>query len=129
MFFMIFCLTKMAVLEDIIPLGKSDLLEKSMKFVNCNDWFPTKNSVLYIKLLDDKFILKRKWNKRNWDLHPFPTIQLEKKKKKSLLLTTTELRNPLKLLRIIHQPNELQDFFSTDMVKDINHLEEERFCL
>ena len=33
------------------PLGKSDLIEKWVKFAKCNDWFPMKNSVLSIKHL------------------------------------------------------------------------------
>ena len=33
------------------PLEKSVLLEKWVKFVNRNDWFPPKNSVLFIKHL------------------------------------------------------------------------------
>ena len=63
------------------PLGKSNLLEKWMKFVNCNEWFPMKNSVLCIKHFDEKFILGGKRNKLNWDLHPIPTIHSEKNKK------------------------------------------------
>ena len=53
----------------------------------------------------------------------------KKIKKPSLLASTTELRKPRKLRWIIHQPNELQDFLSTDTIKDFNHLEEENFCL
>ena len=33
------------------PLGKSDLIEKWIKFVNRNIWFSTKNSVLASKIL------------------------------------------------------------------------------
>ena len=50
------------------PLGKSNLIEKWIKFVNRNNWFPTKNSVLCIKHFEDKYILKGKRNKLNWNL-------------------------------------------------------------
>ena len=43
--------------------------------------------------------------------------------------TTTELRKLPKLQQIINKPDELQDFLSADMIKDFNHLEEEKFCL
>ena len=33
------------------------------------------------------------------------------------------------LLQIIHQPDEYQDFLSTNTIKDFNHLGEERFSL
>ena len=35
------------------PLGKSDLLEKLVKFLNRNDLFRAKNSVLCIKHFDE----------------------------------------------------------------------------
>ena len=107
------------------PHGKSD----QENFFNRNDWLPTKTSVLCTKHFDEKFILKGKWNKLNRDLHRIPKIHSEKNKKASLLPTTTELRKPRKLWWIIHQPDELQDFISIDMIKDFNHLEEEKFCL
>ena len=88
-----------------------------------------KNSILCIKYFDEKFILRWEQNKQNWDLHPIPTIYSEKVRKPSLLLTSTELRKPLKLQWIIHQPDKLQDFLLTDMRKDFNHLEEEMFRL
>ena len=43
-------------------------------------------------------------------------------------MTLTKLRKPLKHQWIIHQPNELQDFLSADMIKDFNHLEV-KYCL
>ena len=46
-------------------LGKFDLIEKWIKFVNRNNWFPMKNSVLCIKHFEDKYILKGKRNKLN----------------------------------------------------------------
>ena len=52
------------------PLGQSNLIEKQIKFVNRNNWFPTKNSVLSIKHFEDKYILKGKRNKLNWNLQP-----------------------------------------------------------
>ena len=115
---MIFCLTKMVnkcvafgcssgfhtnrekVSKFSLPLGKSNLLEKWMKFINRNDWFPTKNSVLCIKHFDEKFIFKGKGNKLNRDLHPIPTIHPEKLRKSSFfffLPTSTKLRKPPKL--------------------------------
>ena len=126
--FVIFCLTKMVnkcvafccsseyhtnrekVLMFSFPLGKSDLLEKWVKFVYRDDWFPTKNSVFCIKHFNEKFIWKRKQNKLNWDLHSIPTIHSEKVRKPSLLPIPTELRKPWKLRRIIHQSDEFQDF-------------------
>ena len=71
-----------------------------------------KNSVLCIKYFDEKLILRGKRNKLNWDLHPIPTTHSEKMRKPSLLLTT----KPLKLGRIIHQLDELQDFLSVDII-------------
>ena len=78
------------------PLGKSDLIEKCIKFVNQNNWFPTKNSVLCIKHFEDKYILKGKRNKFNWNLQPIPAIHSEKIINLSLLPTQTDLRKPPK---------------------------------
>ena len=47
------------------PLGKSDFLEKWVNFVNCNELYPTKNSVLSIKDFDEKSILKGHQYKQN----------------------------------------------------------------
>ena len=58
-----------------------------------------------------------------------PFRKKKKRKKTVFLLTTTELRKSPKLQRIIHQPDELQDFISADTIKDFNHLEEEKFYL
>ena len=77
------------------PLGKFDLIEKWIKFVNQSNWFPTKNSVLCIKHFEDKYILKGKRNKLNWNLQPISTIHSEKIIKSSLLPTQTDFRkNP-----------------------------------
>ena len=100
-----------------------------MEFVNRNDWFPSKNSVRCIKHFDEKIILKGKPNKMNWDLHPIPTIHSEKWEKRLFCWLQQNLRKPSKHRRIIHQPNELQDFLLADTMKDSNHLEEEKFSL
>ena len=63
------------------PLGKSDLIEKWIKLVNRNNWFHTKNSVLCIKHFEDKYILKGKRHKLNWNLQPILTIHSEKNNK------------------------------------------------
>ena len=60
------------------PLGKSDHIEKWIKFLNRNNWFPTKNSILCIKHFEDECILKGKRNKLNWNLQPIPTIHSQK---------------------------------------------------
>ena len=70
------------------PLEESDLIEKWIKFGNRNNWFPTKNSVLCIKHFEDKYILKGKRNKLNWNLQPIPTIHSEKKIIKPFFLPT-----------------------------------------
>ena len=102
------------------PLGKSDLIEKWIKFFNQNNWFPTKNSVVCIKYPEDKYILKSKRNKLNWNLQPIPTIHSGKIIKPSLLPTQTDFRKPPKQLWI--EKDELQDFFSTDTITDFTQL-------
>ena len=100
-----------------------------MKFVNCNDWFLTKNAVLCIKQFDKKFILKRNQNKLNWNLHSVPTIHSEKNKKTVSFADYNRIKKISKNYeRFNHQPNEFQDFLSVDTIKDFNHLEEEKFC-
>ena len=73
------------VLMFSFPIGKPNLLEKWVKFVNCNEWFPLKNSFFCIKHFDEKFIVKGKWNKLS-----ITTILSEKIRKSSLLLTRTD---------------------------------------
>ena len=122
-FFMIFCLTKMVnkcvvfscssgyyanrekVSTFSFPLGKSDLLEKWVKFVKCNDSFPMKNSVLCIKHFDKKSILKGKWNKLN-SYNPF-----RKNKKPSLLPTATELSSLLNSDEVFFNQMNYKIFF------------------
>ena len=101
------------------PLGKSDLIENWIKFVNRNNWFPTKNSVLCIKHFEDKNILKSKRNKLNWNLQPIPTIHSEIIKP-SLLPTQTDFRKTPKQRQI--EKDELQDFLSTDTKTDFTQL-------
>ena len=79
------------------PLGKSDLIEKWIKFVNRNNWFPMKNSVLCIKYFEDKYILKGKGNKLNWNLLPIPTIHLEKKNKTISFADSNRFHKPPKV--------------------------------
>ena len=102
-----------------------------MKFVTVMSGFIQKTSVLNIKYFDKKkFILKGKRNKLNWDLHPIPTIHSEKIRKLSFFADNNRIfEKPPKLRRTIHQPDELQDFLSADTRKDLNHLEEEKFCV
>ena len=78
-----------------------------------------KNSVLCIKHFADKYILKGKRNKLNWNLQPIPIIHL-KKIKPSLLPTQTEFRKPPNQRWI--EKDELQDFLSTDTIMDFNQL-------
>ena len=85
-------ITVKKVLTFSFPLGKSDLIEKCIKFVNRKNWFPTKNSVLCIKHFEDRYILKGKRNKLNWNLQPILTIHSEKIIKPSLLPTQTDFR-------------------------------------
>ena len=99
------------------PLGKFDLIEKWIKFINRNNWFSTKNSVLCIK---HKYILKGKRNKLNWNLQPIPTIYSEKIIKPSLLPTQKDFRKTPKQRRI--EKDELQDFLSTDTIADFTQL-------
>ena len=96
------------------PLGKSDLIEKWIKSVNRNNLFPPKNSFLCLKHLEDKYILKGKRNKLNWNLQPIPTIHSEKRIKPSILPTQTDFRKPPKQRRI--EKDELQDFLSSDTI-------------
>ena len=102
------------------PLGKSDLIEKWIKFVDRNNWFPTKNSVLCIKYFEDRYILKGKRNKLNWKLQPIPTIHSEKIIKPSILPTQTDFRKTPKQQRI--EKDEIQDFLSTDTLTDFTQL-------
>ena len=102
------------------PLGKSDLIEKWIKFVDRNNWFPTKNSVLCIKHFEDKYISKGKRNKLNWNLQLITTIHSEKIIKPPLLPTQTDFRKTPKQRWI--EKDELQDFLSTDTIKDFTQL-------
>ena len=53
------------------PFGKSGLIEKWIKFVNRNNWFPTKIPVLCIKHFEYEYILKDKRNKLNWNYNQY----------------------------------------------------------
>ena len=79
-----------------------------------------KNSVLCIKHFEDKYILKGKRNKLNWNLQPIPTIHSEKIIKVSLLLIQTDFRKPSKQRQT--EKDELQDFLSTDTITDFTQL-------
>lgn len=100
--------------------------EKWIKFVNRFDWLPTKNSLLCMKQLEEKFILKEKRKKLNWDLHPIPTIHSEKIRKLSLLPYRREFGKPPKQ-RLVHT-DELHDFISADMINNFTQLEEAKCC-
>ena len=104
------------------PHGKFDLIEIWIKFVNRNSWFPTKNSVLYIKHFEDKYILKGKRNNLNWNLQPIPTIHSEKIIKPSLLPTQTDFRNPPKQRRIGWKKMNYKIFFQLITITDFTQL-------
>ena len=101
-------------------LGKPDLIEKWIKFVNRNNWFPTKNSVLCIKHFEDKYILKGKRNKLNRNSQPIPTIHSVKIIKPSLLPTQTDFSKSRKQRWIAK--DELQNFLSTDTIADFTQM-------
>ena len=61
----------------LFPLEKSYLLQQWKRFVNRSEWVPSKNSVICIKHLEEKFIIHGKNNNRMWSLNLIPTINTE----------------------------------------------------
>ena len=101
----------------------------SVKLVNWNDWFPTKNSVLCIKHFLWKIYFERKAKQTQLGFTSNSYDPFRKNKKTVSFADNNRLRKSRKFQWIIHQPDELQDFISADTRKDFNHLEEEKFCL
>ena len=128
----------LAVLVDIIPVEKKYshflfLLENPIS--SRNGWnlltvitgFQRK-----IQFSGSNILIKNlfwKESEKNWIEIYIQFLRSTQKKMRTppLLLTTTELRKPLKLKWIIHQPDELKDFLSADSIKEFNHLKERRF--
>ena len=79
-----------------------------------------KNSVLWIKHFENKYILKGQRNKWNWNLQPIPTIHSEQIIKLSLLLIQKDFRKNSKQRRI--EKDELQDFLSTETITDFTQM-------
>ena len=97
------------------PFNKSDLLEKWVKFVNRQEWKPSKSSVIGVKHFQQEFVNNGTRKKLKWEMQPVPTLHTAEAMKRPSTLPNTSL--PRKATKVrIYQEDELSNFQNKDFM-------------
>ena len=107
------------------PLKKIELNKLWIRFVNRQNWSPTKHSVLCEYHFEEKYIIRGGKSNLKWDLNPIPTKHSEQllKGPKSLIPTASTARKPPKE-RSSAIPDEINTFQKIDTIANLDDLTE-----
>ena len=107
------------------PLKNTELNKFWILFVNCQNWKPTKHSVLCELHVDEKYIIQGEKCNLKWSLIPIPTNHAKEllQLSQSMLPTQQTSRKPLKQGSSVI-PGELDCFQKSDTLKTLDDLNE-----
>ena len=108
------------------PLNKPDLNAQWVRFVNRDEWKPTKSSVLCDLHFEDKFLLHGKKTNLKWAQNPIPTIHSKEILKRPSLVPTTVIPRKAPKLRV-YQEDEMETFRDNDIITSYKDLIE-KYC-
>ena len=100
---------------------KPDLLTRWIKFVNCKNWKPSKNSIICAKHFKDELIKDGKRKKLKWELLSVPTIHTEKALKHHSVLPCASIICKAPKIRLF-QKDKLGNFVNDHIIKSFNNL-------